>query len=124
MTVLISNGPATSLEDLRNVGASGMPPSVSFIFMQFSRGGSRITCRKGRRPLGGGGEVNLQFCQIFQKKLTEIEKNLGHGRGTHQGRLLDPSLVFGQKLTKYWVGDPTFWIDAPVWKVPDPPLDW
>ena len=42
----------------------------------------------GAHPLGS---ANVQFCQIFKKKLHEIEKNLveGHDRGT----LLDPPLL-------------------------------
>ena len=49
------------------------------------RGRSRIPCRRGRRPSGGG--ANMRFCQNFRKKLHEIKKMLGRWGSARRGCL-------------------------------------
>ena len=39
-----------------------------------SKGGSRIQCRRGRRPSKVEREANVRFCQIFQKTAWNREK--------------------------------------------------
>ena len=68
-----------------------------------SRGGSRIPCRRGRRP--SGGAPTYDFVK-FSQKLHEIEKILGP-RGARPGGapLLDPSL---QSSTRTFTGRARF----------------
>ena len=52
---------------------------VSRIFLTWSRGGSRIPCRRGRQPSRGGRQHTI-FVK-FSEKLHEIEKILGRRGG-------------------------------------------
>ena len=66
---------------------SGCPPEKWLLWTTageayfVTRGGSRIPCRRGRQPSGGGGRAATYDFVKFSKKLHEIEKILDRGGG-------------------------------------------
>ena len=64
---------------------------MSYLVVCVCGGGSRIPCRRGRRP-SGGAPIH-DFVKISEK-LHEIEKILGHGGAREGAPPLNPPLVW------------------------------